>query len=197
MKPALLLCLCLLLATGSTAQPSEPDSLRHVFRPLDGEWQGTFIVYHDVRGQTRDTSQARDISLTTLKRLPLEEVTRIQVRQVYRSETPFYQEVSIWDTYERENGQLDTVKSTGYNQVKDGTLICVVNKPDEQVIHQGQALPGHVILWERSLSAPLKIEFFRETVDEQTYTIVGWGYYGEDDPGLSPKTWFYGLYHRL
>ncbi|MCZ6693688.1 MAG: hypothetical protein O6939_07270, partial [Bacteroidetes bacterium] len=69
--------------------------------------------------------------------------------------------------------------------------------PDEVVRHKGTLLDASTILWERSETEPLKIEFFKETVEKNQYEIVGWGYYEGDNPDLTPQTWFYGLYHKI
>ncbi|MBX2842242.1 MAG: hypothetical protein KTR26_10745 [Flammeovirgaceae bacterium] len=81
--------------------------------------------------------------------------------------------------------------------MENGKLICVVNKLNEQVIHQGSLDGKHTIIWSRNLTNPLKIEYFRETVYADSYSIIGWGYYGNDNPKLSPKTWFRGQYKRI
>ncbi|MHC4942577.1 MAG: hypothetical protein ACYTG7_06095 [Planctomycetota bacterium] len=67
---------------------------------------------------------------------------------------------------------------------------------DEVVIHMGEARGDHTLIWQRNLSRPRKIEYFHETVEDRLYVIRGWGYYGEDDPDLAPKTWFHGRYVR-
>ncbi|RMG24796.1 MAG: hypothetical protein D6730_12005 [Bacteroidetes bacterium] len=191
--PLLLLCIALLCAC--QAQQKQ-QALAHVFQPLDGRWKGVFTVYTDTLGQREAPVQPRELSLELLQSLPLKVSQRIEVEQVYTSETPFFQRVHITDTYLLPDGSRQVVESSGYNEVKRGKLICVVNKPDEKVVHQGSSLPGNVIVWERNLRSPTKIEYFYEQVDQQHYTIIGWGYYGQDNPNLSPRTWFYGQYTR-
>lgn len=163
-----------------------------VFRPLDGNWEGKFMVYTDPRGQQIGVALPQAISYEQLQGLPLEVTTIIEVKQFYQSQTPYYQTVEIEDTY--QDGK--TVRSTGYNKVEAGKLLCVVNKPDEQIIHEGLTDGEHTIIWQRDLRNPTKIEYFQETVKQDSYTIVGWGYYGNDDPSKSPRTWFYGEYKR-
>ncbi|MEM9936815.1 MAG: hypothetical protein AAF824_24515, partial [Bacteroidota bacterium] len=136
-------------------------------------------------------------SLEELQALPLKETFRVQVQQEYVSESPFYQTVKITDTYLDGEGKKKTVISTGYNKVEGKNILCVVNKPDEQVIHQGEVPGTNTIVWSRDLRNPsLKIEYFYEKVENDTYYIVGWGYYGSDDPEKQPKMWFYAAYER-
>ncbi|MEL6254923.1 MAG: hypothetical protein AAFR87_23150, partial [Bacteroidota bacterium] len=92
---------------------------------------------------------------------------------------------------------LHPCKYLGYNKVEDTQILCVVNKPDEQVIHQGMVPADSTIIWGRDLRDPTKVEYFYEEIKANTYFIVGWGYYGEDDPELTPKTWFYAAYERV
>lgn len=168
-----------------------------VFQPWDGHWQGTFLVYTDTLGQRKGTPQPRLTSAAYLDSLPLKLQSTIQVEQFYASTSPYYQTVRILDTYPDANGNLQTAESTGYNQVKGDQLLCVVNKPDEQVIHLGTTLGKGTIIWERKLLSPTKIEYFFETATDSSYQITGWGYYGGDDPALGPKTWFAATYKRV
>lgn len=174
-----------------------PDSsLAGVFTPWDGHWRGTFTVYTHEAGQTDGSAQPNIRNRAALDSMPLRVSSQIQVEQFYRSESPFYQRVRILDTYPGEDGQTKTVESTGYNTVRGDTLLCVVNKPDEQVIHQGRIPADSTLIWARDLRDPLKIEYFYEVVEGDTYSIIGWGYYGQDDPQKAPKTWFYAEYRR-
>ncbi|NIM11932.1 MAG: hypothetical protein GTO45_07435 [Candidatus Aminicenantes bacterium] len=176
---------------------SKNQKYANVFKPLDGKWKGKFYVYKNTRGQQKQNPQPHNISVKTLKQLPLKEVLVIDVEQTYTSDDPYFQRVIIKDTYTDEKGSKKTAKSKGVNKVENGRLLCIVNKPDEQVIHTGKTTGQNTIIWQRHVKEPLKIEYFKETVEDDTYTIVGWGYYGDDDPRLSPRMWFYGLYFRL
>jgi len=168
-----------------------------VFEPLDGQWKGEFKVYRDTLGQRDGIKQPREISSQMIQTLPLKEILVIQVEQEYISENPTFQSVTIWDTYPTPEGNTKTVISKGYNNIVDGELSCWIKKPDEVVRHKGTLLDPSIILWERSETEPLKIEFFKETVEKNQYEIVGWGYYEGDNPDLTPQTWFYGLYHKI
>ncbi|WP_020527926.1 hypothetical protein [Flexithrix dorotheae] len=170
---------------------------KNVFKPLDGNWKGKFYVYSDKRGQTKEPAQPDQIDEKYLEKLPLKEELVIDVAQTYVSENPYFQKVMITDTYPSANGEMNSVKSEGFNKVENGKLVCVVNKPDEKVVHQGRLDQEHTIIWSRNISNPLKIEYFRETVRQDSYTIIGWGYYGDDNPKLSPKTWFRGDYKKV
>lgn len=177
-------------------QCKSQEHYKDVFKPLDGTWKGTFEVLEDINGQKEGKAQPKNISEEFMNGLDLEKTFELDVKQIYVSTSPYYQTVVIEDTY-LENGKEKTVISKGYNEVKNGELICVVNKPDEQVIHQGYTEGDKTIIWHRSIKEPLKVEFFRETVKANTYSIIGWGYYGNDDADLTPKTWFRAVYERV
>ncbi|MEO0580753.1 MAG: hypothetical protein AAF135_00900 [Bacteroidota bacterium] len=168
----------------------------HVFQPWDGHWKGQFMVYGHEEGQVEGPVQPREISKATLDQMPLRENLRIDVEQHYVSTSPYYQTVAITDTYRDSNDSLRIVESSGYNQVTPEGMICVVNKPDEQVRHQGSVLQPGTITWERHLSHPVKVEYFYETATDSFYTIIGWGYYGSDDTTQAPQTWFFGQYAK-
>ncbi|RMH16092.1 MAG: hypothetical protein D6698_10185, partial [Gammaproteobacteria bacterium] len=125
---------------------------------------------------------------------PLERVDSLWVRQRYHSESPFFQRVEIEDHYPAKGR---TVRSRGVNKVQEGKLWCVVQKPDETVVHRGALLDGKTIVWSRAEEHPLKVERFRETVDSNRYTIIGWGYHEGDDPTRMPRWWFRGRYRRV
>jgi hypothetical protein len=190
------------LLKGEQSQPhpsgNKPNKkYANVFEPLDGKWKGKFYVYSLAgKPSPKDPRFLRDIDAGTLKKLPLKQRTVIDVQQVYTSETPYLQNVIIKDTYTRADGSKKVKVSKGVNKVSGDTLICIVNKPDETVIHTGRTDGKHTIIWERDLADPPKKEFFKETVEKDRYIIVGWGYYGNDDRSLMPRTWFYGLYRR-
>ncbi len=166
-----------------------------VFFPLDGIWEGTFQIYKDPNGQTRSTRQPVEIP-GAHKIKTFTKTDEIKVRQEYESKSPYFQRVKITDQYDK-NGDTRVVESTGVNKVQDGLLWCVVEKPDETVVHQGQFIPPATIIWSRHEKLPLKKEYFRETISDDKYTILGYGYYGNDDPDLNPKTWFVGEYQAV
>lgn len=168
----------------------------NVFKPLDGRWAGTFRVFVDTRGQVPGPAQPHAFGRATLDSLPLALQTTIHVEQQYVSVTPYFQRVIIQDTYTNSAGQNRVVTSHGANKVQEGQLWCVVKKPDKTVVLRGHLEAGHTIVWQRSVENPFTIEYFRETVKGERYTIVGWGYYGDDDPQLSPRLWFRGEYLR-
>lgn len=169
----------------------------NVFTPLEGKWQGRFHVYEDSLGQRAGKAQPEISPGFDLNQLPLKLILTIDVQQEYTSETPYFQRVKITDTYRDASGGKKTEKSVGVNKIENGKLWCVVKKPDETVIHSGRTEGVNVIIWQRELHNPLKIEYFRETVLENEYHITGWGYYGDDDPNLTPQLWFEALYHRV
>lgn len=172
-----------------------------IFKPLDGQWQGEFLVYEDTLGQQQYDEQIQQKFLHTFKPSSLGFSLRLQlkidVEQTYFSESPYFQRVEIIDRYHDKDGEVKIVKSVGVNKIQDGKMWCVVKKPDETVIHSGTLETKDTIIWQRKISDPLKIEYFREIVTENEYTILGWGFYSDDKPGLNPKTWFYGRYEKI
>lgn len=168
-----------------------------VFYPLNGTWEGVFMIYEDSLGQAEGISQPRDLSGLDSYDLSLRLVQSINVRQEYVSESPYFQRVTIRDTYMDENNGKHVVVSKGVNKVQEGKLWCVVKKPEETIIHRGELEGESTIIWQRELRNPLKIEYFRETVENDFYKIIGWGYYGNDNPSLSPRIWYVGDYNKI
>lgn len=197
--------LAVLIAIQASPQPTtSPESkdnknqpYANVFKPLDGRWKGKFYVYTLLSKPKKPEAQPRQITLQYLKNLPLKQTQVIEVEQIYKSKTPYHQRVTIKDTYLDKTNKKKTIISKGLNKVENGQLICIVHKPDETVIHTGKLEAPHTILWQRTTKNPFRIEFFKETVKKNTYTILGWGYYGNDNPHHPPKTWFLGQYTRV
>lgn len=167
-----------------------------VFRSLDGSWKGTFTVYRKIGGQDEKTDLPTHLDKAYLESLDLEIIDQIRVTQHYESISPYYQKVKIIDTYHKDN-EKRVEESTGVNKVENGSLWCIVDKPTEWVVHEGESEGDHTIIWSRHELDPLRVEYFRETVLAKTYTIVGYGYYGDDDTDLTPITWFLGEYQRI
>ncbi|MCH2081906.1 MAG: hypothetical protein MK226_05910 [Saprospiraceae bacterium] len=165
-----------------------------VYKALDGQWKGQFYIYNDTSLVAKDGNILNDISLSSLQRPSLKQVNVIEVEQVYSSDSPYFQKVEITDFYPEKN---ERVKSVGVNKVQDGKMWCVVHKPDDTVIHEGSMDGPETIIWQRNEQSPQRIEYFRETVRADSYTIIGWGYYEGDDPTLMPKYWFFGDYKRV
>ncbi len=183
----------------STPPPVTQTDKKHanVFSMLDGKWEGAFYIYEDSLGQRKGNAQPKIIENLEFAGLALRPIQEIEVTQEYISESPYFQRVIIHDTYRDEAGQTRTVESRGVNKVQDGRLWCVVQKPDETVIHHGKLDGPGTIIWQRDERNPLKIEYFRETVEDDYYKIIGWGYYGSDDPKLTPRLWFVGDYSKV
>ena len=168
------------------------ERYKGVFSALDGEWQGSFRIYVNSEGQAPGPVQPSRIDPTSFKRPPFTLEATIEVRQSYISESPFFQRVRIEDRL--PDGTV--VKSEGVNKVEDGVLWCLVKKPDDFVVHEGRLRGPRTIIWSRSRPTPLAIERFEERVTPQRYTIVGWGYYGNDDPTKAPRRYFEAEYTR-
>ncbi len=173
------------------------QALANVYQPLDGTWEGQFYIYIDTMGQAPGKALPKDITaydFSNSESWYLSQV--IEVRQEYTSETPYFQRVKIIDTYRDTDGEQHTIESKGVNKIQDGKMWCVVLKPDDTVIHEGSTDGARTIIWQRDIREPLKIEYFRETVEDSSYQIYGWGYYGDDNPELTPRMWFHGDYQR-
>ncbi|MGY6649626.1 hypothetical protein [Wenyingzhuangia sp. IMCC45574] len=174
-------------------ETSKDNKYANVFKPLDGTWKGEFVIYEDTSRVQVSGIDLEHISIQNIRKSSLVEVGRIQVKQVYTSESPYYQKVTITDYYPKEN---KTEISTGVNKVEDGEMWCVVNKPNEKVVHFGITEGEKTIIWRRKEQNPQKIEFFKEKVSKNTYSILGYGYYQGDDIKLTPRLWFFGEYKR-
>ncbi len=174
--------------------PSE--KFRHVYNSLLGEWRGDFVIYESEIGQ-RPGRQRRVIDQAFFDSLPLKEVNRIKVMHRYTGSDDFTVDAQIEDSWIDENGEEVLLKYPAQNYVKGNQLICRVEKPDETVVHTGTLDEENFIVWTRNVTNPLRREYFREKAEGDTYTIIGYGYYGDDDPSKSPKTWFKGVYHKM
>jgi len=166
----------------------------NAYKLLDGKWKGQFKIYTDSKRKKKKAIDLKNISLKNLDKKGITLNSTIEVEQIYTSETPFFQRVVITDFYP-ESGKKVVAK--GINKVQGGQLLCVVIKPDDTVIHDGYLETENTIIWQRKEKSPQKVEYFRETVDEQFYEIIGWGYYSKDDLSLSPPFWFHGKYERV
>ncbi len=164
--------------------------LANVYKPLDGTWKGVFMVKQDSSPVEKPNSlQDKATILQFIEKA--QTINTIGVTQVYTSDSPYFQRVSITDFYP-DTGK--TEQSKGVNKIQDGEMWCVVRKPSETVIHKGSALNSETIVWQSS--KPNRIEYFYETVTKDYYEIIGYGYYINDDISQSPKLWFYGKYER-
>ncbi|HFA51846.1 MAG TPA: hypothetical protein ENJ95_22750 [Bacteroidetes bacterium] len=164
-----------------------------VYKILDGTWKGQFLIYKDQKRKTKSGIELKDLSAGIFKNKNFKLINKIDVTQVYKSESPYFQRVTITDFYP-ETGKKEI--SIGVNKIQDGKMWCVVRKPGERVIHKGSTEGEHTIIWQRNESSPQRIEYFKETVGDDYYEIIGWGYYEGDDVKLSPPLWFYAKYER-
>jgi hypothetical protein len=72
-----------------------------------------------------------------------------------------------------------------------------VEETGGSVIHRGNALDPRTFTWQRDLHEPLEIEYFRLTIENDRCEVIGWGYYGQDDPMKVPRVWYWGSYERV
>ncbi|MCB0632530.1 MAG: hypothetical protein KDD15_22480 [Lewinella sp.] len=171
---------------------AEDQALANVFDPLNGLWMGNFEVYRDDNLEPRDNDILFNPSTTQLTRANVNSIRTVNVTQRYQSITPYFQKVVIVDRY-FDGSQVESI---GVNKVQDGKMWCVMHKPEETVIHHGSTDGPNTIIWQRNEQNPQRIEYFRETVEKDRYTILGWGYYEGDDTTRMPRYWYYGLYTR-
>lgn len=171
----------------------EDQSYTNVFSILDGRWKGDFLIFEDQNPVPKEQVELQHISLSSIQERQLKQINSIKVEQIYTSETPYFQKVTIIDFYP-DSGQK--IISKGVNKIQNGQMWCVVRKPDETVIHTGNTENDTTIIWKRNEKTPQKIEYFKEIVSGEFYEIIGWGYYQNDDPAKSPKLWFYAKYEK-
>ena len=180
----------------SVAPPefSEADrAYADVYKVLDGTWKGDFIIYEDTQPRSLDEIDLKSLTQEHIKVPSIREINRINVTQVYSSESPYFQRVKITDYYP-DSGKEEI--STGVNKVENGMMWCIVNKPSETIIHEGSTPSPNTIIWQSHQDSPQKIEYFQETVSADFYEIIGYGYYVGDDATVSPRLWFYSKYER-
>ena len=199
-----LLLVCLMWSCSSskktTADLSPPkftsgdEIYKDVFKKLDGMWRGQFIIYQDDNPIEASEVDLSKISMEDLEALDLKEINRIEVRQQYSSVNPYFQKVEIED---KDLGSGELMVSKGVNKVENGKLICVVQKPGEVIIHEGKVPEKGTIIWFSEQKNPLKKEYFIETVDDEFYEIVGYGYYEGHDLNLTPRLYFYAKYAKV
>jgi Tfp pilus assembly protein PilP len=180
----------------NVAKTNGEQKYANVFKPLDGIWEGEFNVYIDTLGQRAGLAQPKEIDFDSVKKSSLKLQSVIKAKHIYKSVDPFRQDGEIIDIIIKSDGSADTIISKATNYIENGKLKCVVHKPDETVIHDGEYLGNNTIVWQRKTNNPLKIEYFKEIVIDNHYKIIGWGYYGKDDPNLTPRIWFYADYER-
>lgn len=164
----------------------------NVFKLLDGTWKGEFKIYVHESGQT-DAGRPKKLTPEAWTKPPYKLQSKLNVMQVYKSESPYFQRVKVTDIY--ADGRK--VVAHGVNKVQDGKLYCVVKKPDDMVVHDGITEGKDTIIWSRNRAKPQSIEYFREKVTKSEYTIHGWGYYGGADPKKSPTHYFSAVYKRV
>jgi len=169
------------------------SAFMYAFAKLDGTWHGTFYIYRDTTPDSRGEAQLKPPATDFWRKPDIYLSDSVVVTQQYKSRTPFFQEVRITDYYP---DQGKTVVSKGVNKVQNGQLWCVVRKPEETVIHEGRLDGARTIIWSRDERDPLKVEYFREEVEDSTYTIRGWGYYSQANLAKMPPFWFEATYYR-
>ncbi|MBK7381630.1 MAG: hypothetical protein IPJ03_22080 [Ignavibacteriales bacterium] len=193
----LLILIAALIHNCADKDNSSNKNLANVFKPLDGQWQGEFKVYIDTLGQREGLAQPKEINFDSIKKTSLKLQSVIKAEHIYKSITQFRQEGKIIDIITKSDGSADTIVSKAINFIEDSKLKCIVTKPNETVIHDGEYLGNNKIVWHREFDVPLKIEYFKESVTDNHYKIIGWGYYGNDDPNLTPRIWFYADYLKM
>lgn len=165
----------------------------NVYNSLHGKWVGDLEVFRDDDRGPRNEEILYDLSPAFFNQPNLNSIQLVKVYQRFESQTPYFQKIDTQDHY-LENDK--SVIGQGANKVQDGKMWRVIQKPDETIIFQGSLVEPGTIIWQRNEQNPQKIEYFRETVSGDRYTIMGWGYYEGDDISLMPHYWYYGLYYR-
>ena len=162
------------------------------FKILDGNWKGTLQTYEDESTEKLGKRDLKNIDISDIQKRKLKLTNSIEAKQIYTSEPPFFQRVTITDFYP-SSGKEAT--SSGANKRQDGEMWCVVKKPNELFIHKGLTEGANTIIWYSENTE--KSEYFKETVSTQFYEIIGWGYYGEDNRERTPRLWFNGKYEQI
>lgn len=170
------------------------EAFANVYQALDGTWLGVFSIYEDPKPSKLDESQLVKLTKEQATDERFKKSYEINVTQVYTSVSPYFQKVKITD-YNPQTKETEV--SHGVNKIQNGEMWCVVRKPSGTVIHQGRTDGPDTIIWQSKQDIPLKVEYFYETISDDTYEIIGYGYYDGDDAGLMPRLWFYGSYDKI
>ncbi len=166
----------------------------NVYEPLDGTWQGVFSIYEDPKPKKVNKDQLIKLTKEQATNKRFKKSYEINVTQVYTSESPYFQRVKITDYNPKTK---ETEVSHGVNKIQNGEMWCVVHKPSGTVIHEGSTDGPNTIIWQSQQDKPLKVEYFYESISNDTYEIIGYGYYDRDDTKLMPRLWFYGSYDKI
>jgi len=144
------------------------EQFADVFKLLDGTWKGEFTILEDPNPKNVDEVNLEDLTIEQVQLPHLKTVNTIKVKQVYTSESPYFQRVIITDFYPESNKEEI---SHGVNKIENGKMWCIVNKAHETVIHHGKTDGKQTIIWQQNQESPQKIEFFQETVNEKFYGL--------------------------
>lgn len=172
----------------------QDEAFANVYQALDGTWKGVFSIYEDPKPQKLDKSQLIKLTKAQATNKKFKKSYEINVTQVYTSESPYFQKVKISDYNPKTK---ETEISHGVNKIQNGEMWCVVRKPSGTVIHRGSTDGPNTIIWQSQQVKPLKIEYFYESISNDTYEIIGYGYYDKDDTKRMPRLWFYGSYDKV
>jgi len=170
------------------------ESFADVYEALDGTWQGVFSIYEDPKPGKFDKSKLQILTKDQATNSKYKKSYEINVTQIYTSESPYFQRVKITDYNPKTK---ETEISHGVNKVQNGEMWCVVHKPSGTVIHEGSSVGKDIIIWQSKQDKPLKVEYFYESITDDTYEIIGYGYYKGDNVDLMPRLWFYGAYNKI
>ena len=165
----------------------------NIFKLLNGTWKGKFFIYEDNQPMAVRKMDLQNISMDNIRSERLKKINEIEVTQVYQSLSPYFQRVTITDYYPDSQ---KTEVSKGVNKIENGAIWCVIHKPNEIIVHKGSAPNDHTLIWQRNENKPQRIEYFLETVSEQVYEIIGYGYYEGHNIKKTPLYWFHGKYER-
>ncbi len=164
-----------------------------VFKPWDGDWKGQFLVLKDSCLRTQWVTTPEALTVSSIPFLTSEVLDTIYVEQNYCSVSPYFQNVIIRDSSYSSN-EIEIIEAV--NKVQNGSIVGMIKKGDEIQSLSGIKIDRGFIIWMRKEGGK-SIEVFKETVEKNTYEIIGYGYYDGDDFDKSPKIWFYGKYSRI
>ena len=99
-------------------------------------------------------------------------INNIDVTQVYKSESPYFQNVTITDHYP-ETGK--EIISTGVNKIQDGKMWCVGQEADETVIHKGSIEGESTIIWQEMKTPPQRANILKKRLARGFYEIMRLG----------------------
>lgn len=166
----------------ATSEPPELKTLRSPFAPLDGAWEGDYVIM-DTTGRVVHSSRVRREFRHVLPGFKLRD----------RGEIEFRQE-GHFDVTNADTGETTLERVLSVHNAGDGRYTRkVIRHNGRDSFELRGRVEGDWIIWSRE--TPDLVESFRERVAGDEYIVDGTGTY--DDSGTSATLTFRGRFTRV